>query len=99
MGPAPSVRFVRKMLESCENRANVEQSHLQAWRALPRMFRAYAGESKGSPLHQGGWYKRDEVAMGRQRRVPGGSLRDWRVLTEGLTVARRCTHAPDVASR
>jgi hypothetical protein len=99
MGHALSVVFVRQMLESCENRANVEQSHPQAWRALPRMCRAYAGESKGSPLHHGGWYKRDEVAMGRQRRVPGGSLRDWSVLTGGLPAARLRTHALDVVSR
>jgi hypothetical protein len=87
------------MLESRENRASVEQSHPQAWRAPPRMFRAYAGETRGSPLHHGGRYKRDEVAMGRQRRVPRGSLRDWRVRTGRLPVARRRTHALEVASR
>jgi hypothetical protein len=87
------------MLESCANRARVEPSHLQAWRASPRMCRAYAGETKVSSLHYGGRYKRDEVAVGRQRRVPGGSLRDGRVLTGRLPVARRCTHALEVASR
>ena len=63
------------------------------------MFRAYAGETKVRSLHYGGRYKRDEVAMGRQRRVPGGALRDWNVLTGALLVARRCTHALDVVSR
>jgi hypothetical protein len=37
--------------------------------------------------------------MGRQRRVPGGALRDWRVLTGALRVARFRTHALEVASR
>jgi hypothetical protein len=37
--------------------------------------------------------------MGRQRRVPGGALRDWSVLTGGLPVARLRAHALDVASR
>ena len=63
------------------------------------MFYSYAGESQGSLLHHGGRYKRDEVTMGRQRRVPGGSPRDWSVLTGALPVARRRTHALDVASR
>jgi hypothetical protein len=93
------VVIVRKMLESCENRASVAQSHPQAWRTLPPMLLSYAGERKGSLLHHEGRYKRDEVAMGRQRRVPGGSLRDWSVLTGALPVARLCTHALEVASR
>ena len=37
--------------------------------------------------------------MGRQRRVPDGTLRDWSVLTGGLPVARLRAHPLDVASR
>ena len=39
------------------------------------------------------------MPWGRQRRVPGGALRDRSVLTGGLPVARLRTHALDVASR
>ena len=63
------------------------------------MLLAYAGERTGSLLPHDGRYKRDKVAMGRQRCGPGGALRDWRVLTGALPVARRCTHALEVASR
>ena len=59
------MKFLLQMLESRENRANVEQSHPPAWRAPPPMFRAYTGETKGSPLQHGGRYQRDEVAMGQ----------------------------------
>jgi hypothetical protein len=76
MGHAASVAFVRQMLESCANRASVEQSSPPAGRALPPMGRAYAGETKGRPRHQGGQYTRDAIAMGRQQRVPAGSRRD-----------------------
>ena len=63
------------------------------------MLLAYAGERQGSLLHDDGRYKRDEGAMGRQRRVPRGARRDWSVLTGALPVARLCTHALEVASR
>ena len=96
------MRLLWHSCEKCWNHAKIVPGGAVASASLARsvpMFRAYAGETKGSPLHNGGQYKRDEVALGRQQRVSGGPLRDWSVLTGGLPVARLRSHALDVALR
>jgi hypothetical protein len=101
-----SIGVPRHLWHSCdkyENRAKIVPWGAVAPASLARVRppgSAHMPESPwAAPLHRGGRDTRDDGAMGRRRRVPGGTRHDWRGLRRGLQGVRRRTHALEVASR